>query len=59
MLLSFSASIPEELNRNCERCTTTEKNNIRRILNYVKKHYPKFWSQVEPIYKKKMVSYVK
>ncbi|XP_027838478.1 allergen Tha p 1 [Aphis gossypii] len=52
--MRLKATIPEEINRNCERCTSTERNNIRRILNYVKKHYPQFWKRVEPIYKKKI-----
>nr|ULF48250.1 chemosensory protein 9 [Acyrthosiphon pisum] len=49
--LRLKATIPEEINRDCERCTATETSNIRRILNYVKKHYPKFWERVEPIYR--------
>ncbi|XP_025195622.1 uncharacterized protein LOC112594822 [Melanaphis sacchari] len=52
--LRLKASIPEEINRDCERCTSTETSNIRRILNYVKKYYPEFWNRVEPIYKNKM-----
>ncbi|XP_016661164.1 uncharacterized protein LOC100162203 [Acyrthosiphon pisum] len=52
--MRLKATIPEEINRDCERCTATETNNIRRILNYVKKHYPKFWERVEPIYRDKM-----
>lgn len=51
--MRLKATIPEEINRNCERCTSTESSNIRRILNYVKKHYPQFWKRVEPIYKNK------
>jgi len=51
ILLYFAATIPEEINRDCERCTSTETSNIRRILNYVKKHYPEFWDRVEPIYR--------
>ncbi|XP_060850275.1 uncharacterized protein LOC132929156 [Rhopalosiphum padi] len=54
--LRLKASIPEEINRDCERCTSTETSNIRRIVNYVKKHYPEFWNRVEPIYKNKMTA---
>lgn len=49
--MRLKATIPEEINRDCERCTSTETSNIRRILNYVKKYYPEFWERVEPIYK--------
>nr|WMS58732.1 chemosensory protein gene 1 [Neotoxoptera formosana] len=49
--MRLKATIPEEINRDCERCTSTETSNIRRILNYVKKHYPEFWERVEPIYR--------
>ncbi|CAI6345293.1 unnamed protein product [Macrosiphum euphorbiae] len=52
--MRLKATIPEEINNDCERCTSTETSNIRRILNYVKKHYPEFWERVEPIYRDNM-----
>ncbi|XP_022175463.1 uncharacterized protein LOC111037285 [Myzus persicae] len=54
--LRLKATIPEEINNDCERCTATETSNIRRILNYVKKHYPEFWDRVEPIYRNNMTA---
>lgn len=53
--LRLKASIPEAINTDCRRCTLTEMNNIRRIMNFVKNNYPEFWRRIEPIYKKKKI----
>ncbi|XP_025418965.1 uncharacterized protein LOC112689460 [Sipha flava] len=49
----IKATISEEILRDCRRCTSTEKKNIERIIDYVQNNFPQFWDEIKRVYQVK------
>lgn len=43
-------AIPEVLNNKCGRCTQTQSQNARKLINYIERNYPQDYQQITARY---------